>query len=99
MCFHYNSRFFLRLIPSSLLHQTTFELTPNAQIWPRALNSAIGGTEGSIYLIVNDIGSPSGQGLDFINGFTFLQRFYSLYDTANQRVGFATTPFTDATTN
>ena len=31
------------------------ELTPNAQIWPRALNSAIGGKAGSIYLIVADV--------------------------------------------
>lgn len=27
-------------------------LTPNAQIWPRALNSAIGGDPNGIYLIV-----------------------------------------------
>ncbi|KAI0253244.1 aspartic protease [Lactifluus subvellereus] len=78
---------------------TTFELTPNAQIWPRTLNSAIGGTAGSIYLVVSDIGTPSGQGLDFINGYTFLERFYTVFDTGNQRVGLATTPFTDATSN
>jgi hypothetical protein len=47
-------------------------LTPNAQIWPRALNSQIGGNAGQAYLIVSDLGTPSGQGLDFINGFTFL---------------------------
>ena len=79
--------------------QTTFELTPNAQIWPRSLNSKIGGTAGSIYLIVSDLRTNSGQGLDFINGQTFLERFYSVYDTSNNRVGLATTPFTDATTN
>jgi len=76
-----------------------YELTPNAQIWPRAQNSTIGGEEGKIYLVVSDLGSPSGQGLDFINGFTFLQRFYSVFDTGNVQVGLATTPFTDATTN
>ncbi|TFK35981.1 hypothetical protein BDQ12DRAFT_610642, partial [Crucibulum laeve] len=59
----------------------------------------IGGTAGSIYLIVADLGSPSGEGLDFINGMTFLERFYSVFDTANRRVGFATTPFTHVTTN
>jgi cathepsin E len=59
----------------------------------------IGGTAGSIYLIVSDNGSNSGSGLDFINGQAFLERFYSVYDTANQRVGLATTPFTTATTN
>ncbi|KAI9452797.1 aspartic peptidase A1 [Lactarius psammicola] len=76
-----------------------FELTANAQIWPRALNTFIGGTSTSIYLVVNDIGTPTGSGLDFINGYTFLERFYSVYDTTNNRVGFATTPFTTATTN
>ncbi|KAI9450421.1 aspartic peptidase A1 [Lactarius psammicola] len=77
----------------------SFELTANAQIWPRALNTQIGGSSGSIYLVVADLGSPSGQGLDFINGYTFLERFYSVYDTANNRVGLATTWFTRATTN
>ncbi|KAL5518792.1 hypothetical protein ACEPAH_475 [Sanghuangporus vaninii] len=77
----------------------TFELTANAQAWPRSLNTAIGGNTNSVYLIVNDLGSNSGSGLDFINGFTFLERFYSVFDTANRRVGFATTPFTQATTN
>ncbi|KAI9452783.1 aspartic peptidase A1 [Lactarius psammicola] len=76
-----------------------FELTANAQIWPRSLNTFIGGTSTSIYLVVNDIGTPTGSGLDFINGYTFLERFYSVYDTTNNRVGFATTPFTTATSN
>jgi cathepsin E len=78
---------------------STFEYTPNAQIWPRSLNSVIGGTSGKIYSIVADLGSNSGQGLDFINGQSWLERFYSVYDTQNQQVGIATTPFTDATTN
>lgn len=76
-----------------------YTLIPNAQIWPRSLNANIGGTPGSIYLIIGDIGSNSGQGLDFINGFAFLQRFYSVYDTGNRRVGLATTPFTTSTAN
>lgn len=84
--------------PSSTF-QTTFELTANAQIWPRSLNTAIGGTAGNVYLIVGDLGTNSGEGLDFINGFTFLERFYSVFDTANRRVGLATTSFTQATTN
>lgn len=79
--------------------QTTYGLTPNAQIWPRSLNTAIGGSADDIYLVVNDIGSDSGSGLDFINGYTFLERFYSVFDTTNSRVGFATTDYTDATTN
>ncbi|KAI9070303.1 acid protease [Trametes sanguinea] len=78
---------------------TTYEFTPNAQLWPRALNTAIGGQADAIYLIVSDLGSLSGEGLDFINGMTFLERFYYVFDIANSRVGFATTKFTDATTN
>ena len=63
------------------------------------LNTAIGGDANGVYLIVADIGSNSGEGLDFINGQTFLERFYAVFDTANSRVGIANTPFTDATTN
>ncbi|KAJ6549506.1 acid protease [Mycena sp. CBHHK59/15] len=77
----------------------TLELTPNAQIWPRSLNSTLGGDKGQIYLITADLGSNSGSGLDFIDGFGFLQRFYSVFDTTNSQVGFAVTEFTNATTN
>ncbi|KAL0951624.1 hypothetical protein HGRIS_008305 [Hohenbuehelia grisea] len=77
----------------------TYELIPDAQIWPRALNTAIGGNANSVYLIVADLGTTSGQGLDFINGFAFLERFYSVFDTTNKRVGFATTPNTRSTIN
>ncbi|KAJ7170197.1 aspartic peptidase A1 [Mycena filopes] len=77
----------------------TYALTPNAQIFPRSLNTQIGGTASGIYLIVADLGSNSGEGLDFINGYAFLERFYSVFDTTNKQVGFATTPFTTATTN
>ncbi|KAL7284813.1 hypothetical protein ACG7TL_002123 [Trametes sanguinea] len=76
-----------------------YSLIPNAQIWPRALNEAIGGDADGIYLIVNDIGSNSSQGLDFINGMSFLERYYSVYDIGGSRVGFAKTPYTDAETN
>ncbi|KAG1742570.1 acid protease [Suillus lakei] len=76
-----------------------YNLTPNAQIWPRSLNTDIGGDSDSIYLIVSDIGSNSGSGLDFINGYAFLQRYYSVFDTTNNRVGFATTPHTDDMSN
>ncbi|RDX41559.1 aspartic peptidase A1 [Lentinus brumalis] len=81
------------------INGVTFEFTANAQIWPRALNTAIGGNANSVYLIVGSIGTPSGEGLDFINGQTWLERFYTVFDTANSRVGFANTPFTKATTN
>ncbi|KII89978.1 hypothetical protein PLICRDRAFT_29152 [Plicaturopsis crispa FD-325 SS-3] len=77
----------------------TYSLSPNAQIWPRSLNSQIGGESGKIYLVVADLGSESGQGLDFIDGYTFLERYYSVFDTENSQVGFAKTAQTDATSN
>ncbi|KAG8221341.1 aspartic peptidase domain-containing protein [Butyriboletus roseoflavus] len=79
---------------------TTYDLTPNAQIWPRSLNAAVGGDSSAIYLVVNNIGWSSGTGpFNFCNGYGFLQRFYSVFDTTNQRVGFAKTVYTNSTTN
>ena len=79
--------------------QNTYALTPNGQIWPRSLNIYIGGTSSSIYLVVADIGWNSGLGHDFTNGYSFLERFYSVFDTTNSRVGFATTLYTTSTNN
>ncbi|KAG2066930.1 acid protease [Suillus decipiens] len=78
----------------------TYRLTPNAQIWPRSLNTRIGGQAPSIYLVVCDIGTERGVGpYDFYISHVFMQRFYTVLDTTNSRVGFATTEFTYATTN
>ncbi|KAG2141894.1 aspartic proteinase [Suillus clintonianus] len=77
----------------------TFSLTPNGQIWPRSLNTYLGGSSSAIYLVIHDLGSTSGSGIDFLTGYTFLERFYSVYDATNGRVGFATTKYTNATTN
>ncbi|KAJ3753638.1 family A1 protease [Lentinula raphanica] len=68
---------------------TDFVLTANAQIWPRSLNTAIRGN-------ADRDGEP---GFDFVDGYVFLERFYSVFDTTNNRVGFASTTFTNATTN
>jgi hypothetical protein len=51
---------------------TSYSLTPNGQIWPRSLNTDIGGDSNHIYLVIADLGSNSGSGLDFINGYSFL---------------------------
>ncbi|KAG2072867.1 acid protease [Suillus decipiens] len=78
----------------------TYALTPNGQIWPRTLNTMIGGEEGSTYLIVRDMRERIGEwDYDFVNGYVFMQRFYTVFDATNRQVGFATTPFTDAETN
>jgi hypothetical protein len=57
----------------------TYTLTRNAHIWPRTLNTQINGEAGSIYSIVSHLGKNSSQGLDFIDGFTFLCVFFVHY--------------------
>ncbi|KAG2075326.1 acid protease [Suillus decipiens] len=77
-----------------------FALTRNAQIWPRALNTGIGGQRDLIYLIVRDIGTQIGEGdYDVINSYVFMQRFYTVFDATDSRVGFSRTQFTAANTN
>ncbi|KAJ3856567.1 aspartic peptidase domain-containing protein, partial [Lentinula lateritia] len=82
-----------------------FDLTPNAQLFPRAFNTEIGGTADDIFLITASSGSNDASSIDCIMGQSFLQRTYSAFVTPNGNpdaagtVGFATTPFTDATTN
>ncbi|KAF9289795.1 hypothetical protein BGZ68_008640 [Mortierella alpina] len=78
---------------------TTFEITANALIWPRSLNRVINGKADGIYLVVGDLGSPSGKGHDFTIGYSILKRLYIVLDTGNSQVGVATTPHTFDTTN
>ncbi|KZP19634.1 acid protease [Athelia psychrophila] len=77
----------------------TYTLSANAQLWPRTMNSDIGGVNGKNYLVVASAGPGAGLGLDFVMGYSFLERFYSIYDTTNNRVGFAPTQYTNAITN
>ena len=63
------------------------------------LNTAIGGSPNFVYLITADLGTPSGEGFDFVDGMVFLERFYYVFDAENSQVGFATTQFTDSTIN
>jgi len=63
------------------------------------LNTAIGGTSDFVYLIVGDLGTDSGEGFDFINGMTFLERFYTYFDSGASSFGIAKTKFTFATSN
>ncbi|OCH89117.1 family A1 protease [Obba rivulosa] len=79
--------------------ENTYELTPDAQIWPRTLNAAINGTDDNIYLIVGDNHHLSGSGIDFTLGLVWLERFYFAYNSGTSQVGFATTQFTNSTVN
>ncbi|KAG2075295.1 aspartic peptidase A1 [Suillus decipiens] len=76
-----------------------YRLVPNAQIWPRFLNYSINGGNDDIFLIVKALATPTGSGLDFVNGYPFLQRFYTVFDSGQGRVGFARTQYTDDETN
>lgn len=78
---------------------STYEIIPNAQIIPRAFNQYIGGTSDGIYLVVQDISYSRLPGMGFILGRPFLERFYTVLDSGNSKVGFATTQFTEADTN
>ncbi|EJD07268.1 acid protease [Fomitiporia mediterranea MF3/22] len=79
--------------------QETYEWIPDAQIWPRSLNATLGGDADAYYLVAADSGSASGTGLDFINGFVWLQRFYTIYDTGISQIGIGRTANTDVKTN
>jgi hypothetical protein len=74
-------------------------LVPDAQIWPRALNGAIGGEREAIYLVIVDSGVKSTEDPEdnvfCVNGLTFLQRFLTGLDSDNRKIGFAETDHTD----
>ncbi|KAG2357623.1 aspartic peptidase A1 [Suillus spraguei] len=76
-----------------------YKLIPNAQIWPRSLNEMIEGGDNEIYLVVKALETPTGAGYDFINGYVFLQRFYTVFDSGRHQVGFAQNMFTRGTPN
>ncbi|CAO3695755.1 unnamed protein product [Umbelopsis ramanniana] len=67
---------------------TVFTLTPAEYILPQAQVANWGGTAGKYYSLIGDLGTETG--LDFILGQKFLENYYSVFDTTNSRVGFAT---------
>ncbi|KZT12610.1 acid protease [Laetiporus sulphureus 93-53] len=73
---------------------TTFTLDAEAQLLPRDQNVAWGAEPGLQYGYIGPIGSPSGEGLDFIIGQKFMERYYAIFDTDNEVVGFAYTDHT-----
>jgi hypothetical protein len=76
---------------------TRYEFNANAQLWPRPLNTLIGGEEDGFYLVVADLGPKGSARMGFVLGVVFMERFYVVYDTTNHSVGLATTRFTSST--
>ncbi|KAK7420549.1 hypothetical protein QQX98_002748 [Neonectria punicea] len=66
---------------------TTYTLTPAQYLVPTAQYSYYGLTSGKYYAWINDGGS---SGVNTIIGQKFLENYYSVYDTTNSRIGFAT---------
>lgn len=66
---------------------TTFSLTPAQYLVPTSQYSEFGLSSGTYYAFFADGGS---SGVDTIIGQKFLENYYSVFDTTNSRIGFAT---------
>ncbi|KAI3401975.1 hypothetical protein diail_3949 [Diaporthe ilicicola] len=66
---------------------TTYTLTPAQYLVPTAQYSYYGLSSGKYYAWINDGGS---SGVNTIIGQKFLENYYSVFDTTNSRIGFAT---------
>jgi hypothetical protein len=75
-----------------------FELIPNAQIFPLALNTVIGGSSDYVYLMVGTSGGRTGF-FPCVLSTAFLERYYTVFNASNQSIGFASTQFTNLKTN
>ncbi|TVY38284.1 Polyporopepsin [Lachnellula occidentalis] len=65
----------------------SYTLTPAQYLVPSAQYSYYGLTSGKYYAWINDGGS---SGVNTIIGQKFLENYYSVFDTTNSRIGFAT---------
>lgn len=66
---------------------TTYTLTPSQYLVPTAQYANFGLSSGKYYAWINNGGS---SGVNCIIGQKFLENYYSVFDTTNQRIGFAT---------
>ncbi|KAM0154849.1 hypothetical protein ACHAQE_002517 [Botrytis cinerea] len=66
---------------------TTYTLTPAQYLVPTAQYSEFGLSSGKYYAWINDGGA---SGVNTIIGQKFLEQYYSVFDTTNSRIGFAT---------
>ncbi|KAF9996982.1 hypothetical protein BGZ79_009279 [Entomortierella chlamydospora] len=68
---------------------TAFTLTPSQYLVPANQVANMGGNSGTTYSWIGSLGDNE-SGLAFILGQKFLENYYSVYDTTNNRVGLAT---------
>jgi hypothetical protein len=66
---------------------TKYSLTPSQYLIPSTQYSYYGLSSGKYYAWISDGGS---SGVDTIIGQKFLENYYSVFDTTNSRIGFAT---------
>ncbi|KAG6332573.1 hypothetical protein ID866_6515 [Astraeus odoratus] len=78
---------------SFLIGGQSYDLSPNAQISPRSRRTS------QIILVVKDVGSGSGSGMDFLLGYPFIQRYYIVLNSTSSQIGFASTHYTSSTSN
>ncbi|KAG0704600.1 acid protease [Suillus ampliporus] len=76
---------------------TVFSMDTAAQLIPLDQNTAWGGQAGVQYGVIINMGANSGEGLDFIIGQKFMEKYYAVFDTDDNRVGFAYTDHTFST--
>ncbi|KAH7909946.1 acid protease [Hygrophoropsis aurantiaca] len=76
---------------------TVFSMDVAAQLIPTDQNTAWGGETGVQYGVVANLGTDSGEGLDFIVGQKFMEKYYAIFDTDHSQVGFAYTDHTFTT--
>jgi hypothetical protein len=68
---------------------TNFTISAADTLVPTLLYSVLGLTSGTYYSWINDAGT-AGTGLDFVIGQKALEHLYTVFDTANNKLGFAT---------
>ncbi|KAG6329190.1 hypothetical protein ID866_9898 [Astraeus odoratus] len=76
---------------SILIGDQSYDLSPNAQIYPRSL------PDEQILLVVKRMDPDAG--MDFKLGSTFFQRYYVVLNSSSSEIGFASHQYTYSTTN
>ncbi|KAF8340558.1 aspartic peptidase domain-containing protein [Cantharellus anzutake] len=72
---------------SFMIGNSAFPLSPAQYLIPAAQYGPFGLPSGKFYSWISDGGA---SGVNFIIGQKFLENYYSVYDTTNSRIGFAT---------